>query len=189
MVTVREFAKHVNRSHVFIMQLVKKGILPRNDDGKIPLADGLAAFKAYDSAPKNKGGRPKKEEEKKTPKTKPSPAPLPKVSIEDAGKQTADAVGINAALRKADLAEKTFKAKLREHEYKEKTGEVVKKADVAEAISKAVINFQAKMRAIPPRISAVCEMRMARDIEDIMLDAIETAFSDLKKLEKQYKNE
>ena len=129
MVTIRDFAKHVGRSHVLILRLVNQGVIPRNDDGTIPLADGLAAFEAYDTAPKNKGGRPKKGDEKKVKKAKTKTAP-PETSTGKDDKRE-EAVSINAAMRKANLAEKTFKAKLRELEYKVKSGELLEKAAVA----------------------------------------------------------
>jgi hypothetical protein len=37
--------------------------------------------------------------------------------------------------------------------------------------------------AIPPRVSSMCEGRIARDIEEIISDAINDALKDLQKVE------
>lgn len=180
MVTIRDFAKHVGRSHVLILRLVNQGVIPRNEDGTIPLAEGLAAFNAYDTAPKNKGGRPKKGEEKKVKKTKSKTAPPSDTSTENDEKR-AEAVSINAAMRKANLAEKTFKAKLRELEYKVKSGELLEKSAVAAEAQWLAEQVKSKLLAIPPRISSMCEGRMAREIEEIITDAINSALKELQK--------
>lgn len=185
MVTVREFARQVGRDQALILRLIKKGVLPRNEDGTIPLADGLAAFQAYDTAPKNKGGRPKKGEKKQDEAPPDIEAKAPVIDAE----QRQESISINTAMRKANLAEKTYKAKLRELEYKRESGELLEKSEVSEAIALAVSNFQAKIRAIPPRIASMCEGRVAREIEEIIAEAHEGAFAELKKLEKKYKDE
>lgn len=179
MVSVREFARHVGRDQALILRLIKNGVIPRNEDGTIPLAEGLAAFNAYDTAPKNKGGRPKKGEEKKVKKAKTKTAP-PDTSIENDEKRS-EAISINAKLRKANLAEKTFKAKLRELEYKVKSGELLEKTAVTAEAQWLAEQVKSKLLAIPPRISSMCEGRLAREIEEIITDAINSALKELQK--------
>lgn len=45
-VTAAEFARQVGRSPQWIRRLIKRGIIPRNQDGKIPLDEGFAAWNA-----------------------------------------------------------------------------------------------------------------------------------------------
>lgn len=176
MVTVREFARQVGRDQALILRLAKKGVIPRNDDGTIPLAAGLAAFQAYDDAPKNKGGRPKKGEEKikKTATKKQSPPP-------DKAEQTEKAVSINTKLNQAKLAEKTFNAKLKELDFRLKSGELLEKNAVVAECQWLAEQVKSKLLAIPPRISSLCEGRIARDIEEIFTDAINDALRELQK--------
>jgi hypothetical protein len=175
MVTLRDFAKHVGRDPALITRLLKKGIIPRNDDGTIPLAAGLAAFQEYDSAPKNKGGRPKKGEGKTIIKSKNNPAPA------DKEQQIEEAVKVNSAARAAEMKEKIFKANLRELEFKEKSGELVEVSAVAAEAQWLAEQVKSKLLAIPPRISSMCEGRIAREIEEIITDAINGALSELQK--------
>lgn len=177
MVTVREFARQVGRDQALILRLAKKGVIPRNEDGTIPLADGLAAFHAYNDAPKNKGGRPKKGEENKVKKTvtkKQSPPP-------DKAEQTEKAVSINTKLNQAKLAEKTFNAKLKELDFRLKSGELLEKNAVVAECQWLAEQVKSKLLAIPPRISSLCEGRIARDIEEIFTDAINDALRELQK--------
>lgn len=176
MVTVREFARQVGRDQALILRLAKKGVIPRNEDGSIPLEAGLKAFHAYNDAPKNKGGRPKKGEGKKIEKkTETKPAPP------DREKQTADAVKTNTLVRQATLKEKVFKANLRELEYKLKSGELLEKVAVVAEFQWLAEQVKSKLLAIPPRISSLCEGRIARDIEEIVTDAINDALRELQK--------
>ena len=60
-VGVREFAKQVGCSHVLILNLIKRGIMPQNKDKTIPLKEGLVAYENRKALGKEK----KKEEPKK----------------------------------------------------------------------------------------------------------------------------
>jgi hypothetical protein len=167
---------------MLIHRLIKRGVIKMNEEGKIPLAQGLADFHAYDNAPKDKGGRPKKGEGKKTmgkakAKTK-EPSSFSPIGGEA---QREEAVNVNSAMRKASLAEKTFKAKLRELEYKLKSGELVERTAVADEAQWLAEQVKAKLLAIPPRISSMCEGRVAREIEEIVTDAINGALKELQK--------
>ena len=177
MVTVREFARQVGRDQALILRLSKRGIIPRNDDGTIPLAAGLEAFQAYEEAPKNKGGRPKKGEEKKIKKQDnveiQSPASDPE--------QRQESISINTATRKADLAIKVNKAKKSELDYKRAAGELIEKSAVTAEAQWLAEQIKSKLLAIPPRISSMCEGRIAREIEEIITDAINGALKELQK--------
>lgn len=159
-VSVRGFAREVGISHVRVLKLLKEGRLPRNEDGTIPLRAGIEAYK--------------KIAEKKSSKAKrvvPGGVPDP-----------SESVNINVALNKAKLAEKTYTARLKELEYKIKTGEILLKADVEADARMLAERVKTRLLAVPSRISAMCEGRIARDIEEIMADAINDAMRDLQKL-------
>ena len=182
-VSVRAFAKQVGVSHVRIGELVKAGRIPQNADGSIPLAEGLKVYEEMKSAPRNKGGRPRKDG--KPPKGSPVAAATDRTPIEQVdaanGARQAEAVNVNSAMNKARLAETTFKARLRELEYKLKSGELVEKTAVAAEAQWVAEQVKAKLMAIPPRISSLCEGRIAREIEEIITDAINGALRELQK--------
>lgn len=194
-VSLSEFAGQIGRSKALVSRMVNDGRIPRNADGSIPLEKALKAFDEYQNAPKNRGGRPSKAskaaEVKRKPEKKKSSAvkhtPIEEVETVREEKRQ-NAADIHAALNKAKLADRTFQARLRELDFKMKSGELLLKTEVEESIALAVANFQAKMRGIPPRISSMCEGRIAREIEEIISDAIEQTFSELKKLQDSYKS-
>lgn len=208
-VTVREFARQIGKSHVWVLKLVNEGILPRYTDGNIPLEAGLKAYEAYMAEPKAKRGRPPKSAAKKS--TKPetqNPQPdktidfyeakakqesqppqvdipnienTPEVSSSDKAARAKEAVTVNAAINKAKLANQTFQARLRELDYKTKSGELLEKAEVAKEAQWLAEQVKSKLMAIPPRISSMCEGRIAREIEEIITDAINNALKELQK--------
>lgn len=196
-VSVSEFARQIGKSHVWVLKLLKADLLPRYTDGTIPLEAGLKAYEEYMAAPKGKRGRPpksaqaQKQETAEQPKRPPRPQAItpdiPKieattdVSPDDKVSRAKEAVSVNAALNKAKLAEKTYQARLKELDYKEKSGELVAKADVAAEAQWLAEQVKSKLLAIPPRISSMCEGRMARDIEEIITDSINNALKELQK--------
>ena len=196
-VTVREFARQIGKSHVWVMKLIKEEVLPRYTDGTIPLEQGLKAYEDYSAQPKNKRGRPangtKKEKAPPTPpperiKKQQPEIPLsqdveqaPDLSTMDKANRTKEAVNINAAFNKAKLAEKTYQARLRELEYKMKSGELLEKTAVAAEAQWLAEQVKAKLMSIPPRVSSMCEGRIARDIEEILTDSINSALKELQK--------
>lgn len=205
-VSLSEFAGQIGRSKGLVSRMVKNGIIPRNADGSIPLKEGLKAFDEYQAAPKNRGGRPSKESkaaEKKQPpkkatgtqkKTAPETAdvpPLEHTPIEEveAERETRrqNAADIHAALNKAKLADRTYQARLRELDFKIKSGELLEKTAVAAEAQWLAEQVKAKLVAIPPRISSMCEGRIAREIEEIIADAINGALAELQKC--KYTNE
>lgn len=181
-ISVRAFAREVNRSHVWVLKLLKAGRLPRNEDGTIPLKQGLEVFKAMKE---EQAEQEANKAEKKTTRAKKAKAakteqpaqPAVKVDIDPAGQ-----TNINVALNKAKLAEKTYQARLKELEYKLKSGEILEKSAVAAEAEWLAAQLKQKLLAIPPRISSMCEGRLARDIEEIIADAINDALKELQKI-------
>ena len=185
---VREFARQVGCSHVLILNLIKAGKMPQNEDGSIPLDEGLIA---YENRKKKKEPKEKDPKKKKTaPKKRKSPKKIKELPDDDppedgeestytATKLTSEklinARDITTQFNKARLAEKTYQAKLREIEYKLKKGELVTRADVEADASAVAAEVRERLFSIPVRISALCEHQPARKIEEVMTDAIQDA--------------
>ena len=196
-VSISEFAREIGTSRTMVQKLLKVGTLPQYKDGTIPLEAGLIAYEEYKKAPKSKGGRPPKsaqspkQEREEQPQRPPRPHPtMPDIpKIEEASEVSRDekinrakeAVSVNAAINKAKLANQTYQARLRELDYKLKSGELVEKVEVAAEAQWLAEQIKSKLLAIPPRISSMCEGRMARDIEEIITDSINNALKELQK--------
>jgi phage terminase Nu1 subunit (DNA packaging protein) len=182
---VREFARQVGCSHVLILNLIKAGKMPQNDDGSIPLDAGLIAYenrkKKKEPKESKKKDPPKKRKSTKKIKELPDNDPpedgedveehVPKLTSE----KLINARDITTQFNKARLAEKTYQAKLREIEYKLKKGELVTRADVEADASAVAAEIRERLTSIPVRISALCEHQPARKIEEVMTDAIQDA--------------
>lgn len=189
-VTLSEFARQIGRSKAIVSRMVKNGQIPRNSDGSIPLEDGLRAFEDYQNTPKNRGGRPSKaskaaaEKKVKEPqkKTAPQPKHKPIEEVEAAREEKRQSASdIHAALNKAKLADRTFQARLRELDFKMKSGELLEKNAVIAECQWLAEQVKSKLLAIPPRISSLCEGRIAREIEEIITDGINGALTELQK--------
>lgn len=180
MISVREFAKHIGKSHVWVLKLIKRGIIPQNKDGSIPFKKALDAYNAYLSSPKSKGGRPRK---KSKPENEPEEPKVEELEDDDDDEEEDeddddDPVSVNAKLNKAKLKEKRYQAKLKKLEYRLKNGELLEKDAVAAEAQWLAEQLKSKLMAIPPRYSALCEGRIAREIEEILTDAINGAMKE-----------
>lgn len=168
-VSIAEFARQVGRSPQWIGKLIKKGTIPKNKDGKIPLDAGFAAWNA----------QMKKVEALNVLQGKNKPLP------DDDDGELSQSVGktknITEAFNKARLAKETYLAKLKEIEYRLKKGDLVESDDVradAQAVASAL---RERLMSIPVRISVLCEGRPAREIEEIIENAINDALSQFQK--------
>ena len=189
-VGVREFAKQVGCSHVLILNLIKRGIMPQNKDKTIPLKEGLVAYENRKALGKEK----KKEEPKKRKVSQKEkkvshetlPEDEPEEETEDveapslSGKSK-DVFDLTTQFNKARLAEKTYQAKLKEIEFKLKKGELVPRAAVEADAAAIASELRERLTSIPVRISAMCERQPARKIEEVMGDAIQDALISLSK--------
>lgn len=186
----REFAKQIGRSHVWVSKLVKSGKLPVQD-GKIPLEAGLKAYQESQQLG-YEGNREHAEKQRaKAAKTKPAATKAqkradPDIQIPDddenmptTGIVTNDKVA--QQFNRAKTAEKTFMAKLRELEYKEKQGLLIPKEQVEEDAKATAEELRGLLFAIGPRIAPICESKPAREIEVIIEEAINDALQALKK--------
>lgn len=182
----RQFAKEIGRSHVWVKKLVDQGKIP-TVDGKIPLQEGLKAYEAsqqlgYEANRENAA----KHRTKNPAKPKAEPKQEPKFDLPDddemlpaTGMVSVDKVA--QMFNRAKLAEKTFQAKLKELDFKEKQGNLLPK-DVIEADASATAEeLRGLLFSISPRIAPICEGKPAREIEVIIENAINDALNALKK--------
>ena len=201
------FANTVGCSESLIRRLTARGTIPMNPDKTIPLQAGIKAYEEHKRTarsgvgfnqvarrnPRPKDAEPKaKAKAKTTPKAKPKSEPIieeapamDEVTTNDANYQDTieKSASIANAMNKAKLAEKTYQAKLKEIEYRFKSGELLEKSAVEVEARNLAEKVKAALLAIPPRVSSMCEGRLARDIEDILLTAINDALKDLQRLE------
>ena len=167
-VSISEFARQVGKSAQWISKKSRDGTIPRTADGKIPLKAGL---KAYDKMLKQQEaikairGTPKKSES----------------DDEELSDATAKTMSVTKALNKARLAEKTYQAKLKELEYKLRSGELVEVEKVRQDAQAVASALRENLMSIPVRISGLCEGRPSREIEEIIESAINDAMIQFQK--------
>lgn len=193
----REFAEHIGRSHVWVNRLIKQGKIPVVD-GKIPLEEGVKAYEASKQvgyeANRAHGEKQRQEAAKKKEKasgassaTKKKKREMPPTTTIPGDDETMPMTGnvaadkVAAAFNKAKLAEKTYQAKIKELDYKEKQGLLIAKETVEADAAQTAEELRGLMFSIPPRIAPLCEGRPAREIESIIDEAINEALGALKK--------
>lgn len=182
----RKFADHVGVSHVYINKLVKQGKIPLVDK-KIPVDEGVKAYNAaqqlgYEEN-REHGKRQRAAAAKKKPKAKPKEQeielPDDDSSLPSTGNLSNDKV--TQAFNRAKLAEKTYNAKIKELEYKEKQGLFLPKDVVDEDAASTAAEVQALLNAVAPRIAPLCEGKPARIIESLIQEGISEAIEAMKK--------
>lgn len=184
-VGVRELARQIGCSHVLLLRLIKEGRMPQNEDGTIPLNAGLAAFENRKNTKKKKVETNKKKSTKKSKdKFLPEDPDEDEDELDNTGPTSDKLVSVRdvtAKFNKARLLEKTYQAKLKEIDYKLKTDILVEREAVEADASATATEIRERLTSIPVRVSAMCEMKTAREIEDILTDAIQDALSSFSK--------
>ena len=180
----RAFAKEIGRSHVYVGRLVKEGKISLID-GKIPLDQGRKEYQAsqrlgYD-ANRAHGEKQRQKSKKATTKTDDSHIEIPDDDQELPSTGLVSVDKVNAAFNKARLAEKTFQAKLKELDFKEKQGLLIPKETVEADASDTAEELRGLLFAIGPRIAPICEGKPAREIETIIESALNEALRAMKK--------
>ena len=146
-----EFARRIGKSKEWVYRQIRAGVLKVDEDKKFPFRKTVAEYEKHFNC-KLEVFEPSESEK-----------------------------GVRNAMGKAKLAKETYQAKLKELEYKFRSGELLEKADVEADASALASEIKNQLLAVPPRISSMCEGRSAREIEEIMLDGINEA---LKKLQR-----
>lgn len=170
------FARAVNRSEVWILQLCKRGIIPRNADGTIPVEAGKKAFEEHTKKTAKNGKTKNKHSNEKD-------ADLD-VFLDAARENLTKETNVSEEFSKAKLAEKIYQAQLKRLDFRLRNGELVEAATVAKEAHELAEKVRGKLLAIPPRIAGICEGRTAREIEELIGDAINEALKDLQKKRK-----
>lgn len=189
-VGVRELARQIGCSHVLLLRLIKEGRMPKNKDGTIPLNAGLAAYENRKNTKPKKTESKDSKEKKKKPGRKPKAKFLPEDPEDDSPEvetpaPTTDKLisvrDVTTQFNKARLAEKTYQAKLKEIEFKLKKEILVEKTEVEADASATASEIRERLTSIPVRVSALCERKTAREIEEILTDAIQDALTSFSK--------
>ena len=142
-VSIRQFGRIVNCSHTQILRLIEKGIIPQDESGGVPIPSAVNAFNVY-QAQKKKG----------------------KANTDGASEHDLD-------MMNAELLLAESKAKLKELEYRIKTGELVEK-EAARALGHRIgAEMLQKVTALPPRLAGLFEGRSAAEIEKKLTDELE----------------
>lgn len=164
-VGIREFARQVGKSPNWISTLAREGRLPRNEDGLIPLEEGMQAMKLMQKArmAKKTKAQIQKLLEDDTLDSDDDDSPMTK-------KDFSSSAEILKAFNKARAEEKIAQAKLRELELRLKEGLVVEKAEV-DADAKALGTLMSEFgRSMPSRYAGLLENRSARECESVLKD-------------------
>lgn len=167
------FARAVNRSEVWILELCKRGIIPRNKDGTIPVEAGKKAFAEHSKKAAKSG---------KTHNKQRGGEDVELDAFLDEAIENLDAESnVSEKFAKAKLAEKHYQARLKRLDYRLRNGELIEAVEVAKEAQALAEKVRSKLLAIPPRIAGLCENRSAREIEELIGDAINEALKDLQK--------
>lgn len=198
-VSQRQFAKHIGRSHVWVSKLVKAGKIPLDDNGKIPLAAGLAAYESSQavghdgSREYHAKQRQKTKKESAAPNPKPAPArakrqpdpapaatSLPDDDAPAGGTANLTTAKLNEAYNKARLAEKSYQAKLKQLEWEREFGSLLTRDEVRADAMRVAEELHGMLMPMGNRIAPLCEGKSAREIEVIIEDAIQEALITLR---------
>ena len=155
-VSMREFARQVGRSAAYVSGKCKTGELPLVD-GKIPLEEGLKAFKAL-----------VKSEERKKASRRTSRKTADVFTSDDEDDKSA--LNVNEAFNKARLAKEVATAKIKDLEYKKLKGEYVSVAEVEADAREAAAMLRNFAISAPTRYSALLENRTQREAEEVLED-------------------
>ena len=170
-VTRRALANEIGKSHVWVMKLIKAGVIPCNADGTIPHREALEAYRAY--MEQRQDGKQADKDTKK-PKKPVYAAPVAMADIDDA-------VNVGMSYNKAKAADKTYAAQLKGLELRKRKGELVEKAEVELMATNLAEKVRGKLMSVGVRISGLCEGRTAREIEQLIENEINSAMSDVRK--------
>lgn len=176
MISLREFARRMDRSASYIHKLINAGKVPRVD-GKIPWPEARDALESarqpeWDALREHNAGI--REANRKGGPPAPRSAPVDSAPI--AGGSVAD---VNAAFQRARASEKIYQAELRKLEFRARKGELVEKDGVvADAVDTAA-EIRSLLLSVPSSVAPSCVGKSAREIEALIEDGIVRAMKAL----------
>ncbi len=143
-----EFAKRNNISQPAVHKLIKSGKLPLKD-GKIIMPD---AQYAYDEIKRNN----------------------PQTTITE---NTEKAIGVSTNLTQAKAVYQTYAAKIKKLDFEKMQGNLISVDEVINAVEIVTAGFRSEIFSIPSRIAPLCEAKTISQIENIMHNALNEAFT------------
>lgn len=167
-VSQRAFGRQVGLSHVRVGQLIKEGKLKTNEDGKIPLNASLKIVLGEEELVKKQ-----EKIEQYLEKTGGIEGQLTEdlLKMTDSDPNTAFAI-----LRAKELYYKTLQKQL---EVDKANGTLISLDDTKAAFKQIAIDVKQELLSIPQRLAVRLENRNAREIEDLLEDAINGALEKL----------
>lgn len=138
---IREFARTIGRSHSWVVQMCHRGIIPKTEDGKIPVDEALAVVARLDAE--------KAQEQEERAKAKEEKNSL--LSFDE-----------------ARAKKETYLAEIKEMEAKVMRGEFVAVADVKADARATAERLRAFCLAAPSRFAGLLENRNQRDVEAVL---------------------
>lgn len=138
---VREFARLIGRSHSWVVAMCQRNVLPKTEDGKIPVNEAMAIVEKLDAD--------KAQEKEERAKAKAEKAQL--LSFDE-----------------ARAKKETYLAEIKEMEAKVMRGEFVAVADVKADARATAERLRSFCLAAPSRFAGLLEHRSQRDVEAVL---------------------
>jgi phage terminase Nu1 subunit (DNA packaging protein) len=201
--SARKFADLVGVSNVQISKLVKQGRLPVNEKGQIPRVDGLTAYEAnqrlgYENN-RAHNARVRKENASKRSAVNKKPArPAQKPPTEPDQEETeaddsdtllpltgADAALIALRFNKAKAEKAETDAKVAEIKLKQMNSVLVERSLVFAEGAEIAARTKEVLDTLPARLAPQCEGKTAGEIQGIIYDGLQIAYSHINNLIKQ----
>ena len=139
-VGIREFARRIGMSPSWVVQRCQANEIPKNEEGKIPLKEGLEAFDKIC-------------EEKQMRRAKAPPLPEAMMSFDD-----------------ARAKKETYLAEIKEMEARVMRGEFVSVAEVEDDARATAEKLRAFCLSAPTRYAGLLENRTQREAEGVLED-------------------
>lgn len=166
-VSQREFAKQVGLSHVRVNQLVKEGKLDANNEGKIALNKSIKIVL---------GEKELKAKQAKIEQYLENHDGESGLTSELLRMTDTDPNAAFAILRAKELYYKTLQKQI---EVDKANGTLISLDDTKAAFKQVAIDVKQELLSIPQRLAVRLENRNAREIEDLLEDAINGALEKL----------
>lgn len=138
LVTQKAFAEEIGISPSAVNQLVRKGKIPLVN-GKIPLKEGLAAYKFVGQNGTNQ-------------------------TTDD----MVNTNNIGQAIQKAELVDKNYRAKMRQLDYEERKGKLIDVEQVKQDAEKVAALLRTTLLSMPSRLALQLEGKEAAEIQALL---------------------
>ncbi len=137
-ISQREFAKEIGKSRAWVQTKIAAGVFKKNEDGSLNHEQAMTAFYEHENS---KGAK------------------LPDFKT---------IASLTEALKKAQLATQVATAKLKDLEFKQKSGEFIPVEEVRADAMDVASKLRAFCMAAPTRYSGLLENRSHREVEEVL---------------------